>query len=225
LLQAIHQTAPISLKTKARLWLKRRMWPGTNWVSRDKSKVVQHFLTGTPESPVRTLDCGCGNAYFSYEAAIRHSTCLGITIHDWERQNCEEMRDYLGLSEDQIEFRSTRLDALAADPSQRGQFDQVLLLDVIEHIKDAHATFRQIHDLLDDNGLVYVSTPDRDWQATPTTSESPGSRTAGTSGTAILSSSSKPSSNNPASSRSTASGSERLARPSSRGSSTSCSAR
>ncbi len=166
MLQAIHQPqpAPLSIKSRARLWVKRLIWPGTNWVSRDKSQVVQHFLTGTPEAPVRTLDCGCGNAYFSYEAAIRHSTCLGITIHEWERQNCEEMRDYLGMSEDQIEFRSVRLDALAADPAEQGQFDQVLLLDVIEHILDARATFRQIHDLLDDDGLVYISTPDRDWQ-------------------------------------------------------------
>ncbi len=164
MLQAIHPTSH-SLKARARLWLKRLMWPGSNWVSRDKSRVVRHFLTGTPETPVRTLDCGCGNAYFAHEAVIRHSHCLGITIHDWERRNCEEMRDYLGISEDRMEFRSARLDELADEPAHRGQFDQVLLLDVIEHIMDARATFRQIHGLLDEDGFVYVTTPDRDWQA------------------------------------------------------------
>jgi SAM-dependent methyltransferase len=165
-LQAI-QPAPVSLswKDRARLGLKRLMWPGTNWVSRDKSQVVRHFLAGTPEAPVRTLDCGCGNAYFAHEAAIRHSTCLGITIHEWERENCEEMRDYLGIPESRMKFRTVRLDDLAADPRYRGQFDQVLLLDVIEHIMDARATFRQIHGLLDEDGFVYVTTPDRDWQA------------------------------------------------------------
>ncbi len=160
MLQAIRPTP-----SSARLLLKRLMWPGTNWVSRDKAKVVDLFLTGTPEAPVRTLDCGCGNAYFSHQAVLRGSNCLGITIHDWERQNCEEMRDHLGIPESKMQFRSARLDELAADPAHRGQFDQVLLLDVIEHIMDARATFRQIHGLLDDDGFVYVTTPDRDWQA------------------------------------------------------------
>ena len=151
--------------SKVRLLVKKWMWPGTNWVSRDKSQVVRHFLTGTPEAPVRTLDCGCGNAYFAHEAVLKHGTCLGITIHEWERHNCEEMRDYLGVAESKMSFRAVRLDRLAAEPDQKGQFDQVLLLDVIEHILDAHATFEQIHNLLDEDGFVYITTPDRDWQA------------------------------------------------------------
>src|SRR4051794_35452555 len=127
----------------ALLRLKLWMFPGTNWVSRDKSRVVKMFLTGTADQPVRTLDCGCGNAYFSLEAVRRGARCLGITIHDWERQNCEEMRDFLGVDDEALEFRVNHLSELAADPAARGRFDQVLLLDVIEHIMDARETFRQ----------------------------------------------------------------------------------
>jgi SAM-dependent methyltransferase len=140
------------------------MWPGTNWVSRDKSRLVNHLLVGTPERPVRTLDCGCGNAYFAHEAVRRGGNCLGITIHEWERHNCEEMRVFLGIPEDRMEFRTERLDELARDPANHRRFDQVLLLDVIEHIMDAHAALRQIHVLLDEDGFVYLTTPDRDWQ-------------------------------------------------------------
>jgi len=61
------------------------MFPGTNWVSRDKARVVKMFLNGTADRPVRTLDCGCGNAYFALQAVRRGARCLGITIHDWER--------------------------------------------------------------------------------------------------------------------------------------------
>src|SRR4051794_3463158 len=129
--------------SKARLLLKSWMFPGTNWVSRDKSRVVKMFLEGTADRPVRTLDCGCGNAYFSLEAVRRGGRCLGITIHDWERQNCEEMRDFLGVDDEALEFRVNHLSELAADPAARGRFDQVLLLDVIEHIMDARETFRQ----------------------------------------------------------------------------------
>jgi 2-polyprenyl-3-methyl-5-hydroxy-6-metoxy-1,4-benzoquinol methylase len=158
-------TENLSSAACARLWLKYWMFPGTNWVSRDKSKVVKMFLTGTGDRPVRTLDCGCGNAYFSHQAVLRGAQCLGITIHEWEKQNCEELRAFLGLSDNQLSFRLGSLDNLAADPAQHGQFDQVLLLDVIEHIMDAQKALRHIHDLLDDDGFVYITTPNRDWQA------------------------------------------------------------
>ena len=153
-----------STPSSARLSLKKLLWPGTNWVSRDKAPLARMFLTGTPDRPVRTLDCGCGNAFFTWEAVRRGGRCLGITIHDWERQNCEQMRDHLGVPDDRMEFRVATLAQLADDGLNAGQFDQVLLLDVIEHILDAPGTLRQIHRLLDDDGFVYVSTPDRDWQ-------------------------------------------------------------
>ena len=157
-------TENLSATKRARLWLKYLMFPGTNWVSRDKSKVCRMFLTGTAEKPVRTLDCGCGNAYFSNEAVKRGAECLGITIHDWEKHHCEEIRSFLGLTEKQLAFRRASLETLTDDPSQHGRYDQVILLDVIEHILDAPKALRQIHDLLDQDGLVYITTPDRDWQ-------------------------------------------------------------
>jgi 2-polyprenyl-3-methyl-5-hydroxy-6-metoxy-1,4-benzoquinol methylase len=157
-------TQNLSLAKRARLLVKFAMYPGTNWVSREKAHVVRMFLTGTPEKPVRTLDCGCGNAYFSYHAVKRFSRCTGITIHEWEKHNCEEMRAFLGVSPGDLEFRVTNLAALADEPSERERYDQVLLLDVIEHILDAGAALRQIHTLLADDGLVYITTPNRDWQ-------------------------------------------------------------
>src|SRR3954470_11911966 len=123
--------------SRARLLLKKWMFPGTNWVSRDKARLVKMLLNGTPDRPVRTLDCGCGNAYFAHQAVLRGARCLGITIHDWERAHCEEMRDYLGISEERLEFRTASLADLAADPAHHATYDQVLLLDVIEHILDA----------------------------------------------------------------------------------------
>ena len=159
-----HHTQEVSTARRLRLSIKYLMYPGTNWISRDKSKVVRMFLTGTSERPIRTLDCGCGNAYFAHQAIRRHARCMGITIHPWEKHNCEEMRSFLGLNESQLELRVANLEHLAADPSQHDRFDQVLLLDVIEHILDAPAALRQIHALTAEDGLVYITTPDRDWQ-------------------------------------------------------------
>jgi len=152
-------------RSSPRLLLKWLMYPGTNWVSRDKSRLVKMLLQGSPDQPIRTLDCGCGNAYFAHQAVLRGGRVLGITIHPWEKRNCEEMRDYLGVPEELMQFQVSSLADLAHDPKYHGQFDQVLLLDVIEHIFDARATLLQIHDLLDRDGFVYITTPCRDWQA------------------------------------------------------------
>ena len=121
----------LDLASRLRLTLKYWLWPGINWVSRDKARVVSMLQRGTAEAPIRTLDCGCGNAYFAYEAVKRGATCLGITIHDWERRSCEEMAAFLGEAGEAMKFRVQRLDELARVPEFRGSFDQVLLFDVI----------------------------------------------------------------------------------------------
>lgn len=149
---------------RLRLGLKRLMWPGTNWVSRDKARVVAMLQRGTSDRPIRTLDCGCGNAFFTHQAALRDSTCLGITIHDWERQSCEEMRTYLDVPESIMQFRTCTLEQLSREADQRGRFDQVLLFDVLEHIRDDRRCLEQVHSLLNEDGLVYITVPNRDWQ-------------------------------------------------------------
>lgn len=152
-------------KSRIRLFIKFIMYPGSNWASCDKSAFIRTLLTGSKEKPIRTLDCGCGNAYFSYQAYRRGSICVGITIHDWERRRCEEMRDYLRISPERMRFTVSPLADFAADPTKHGQFDQVLFLDVIEHILDDASALQQIHRLLADDGFVYISTPNRNWQS------------------------------------------------------------
>ncbi len=155
-----------SLRTSIspRLLIKRLMYPGTNWISRDKSRLVKTLLFGSDDKRLQTLDCGCGNAYFTFSAFRRGSDCMGITIHDWERRSCEEMREYLGIPADRVAFSVTRLSDFAADRKQRGRFDQILLLDVIEHILDDGAALRQLSELMADDGFIFITTPDRDWQ-------------------------------------------------------------
>jgi hypothetical protein len=81
------------------------------------------FLRGSDDRPIQTLDCGCGNAYFFDQALRRGSRCLGITIHEWEKHDCEEMRTFLGHAHEQLEFRLARLETLAADPRGQQRFD------------------------------------------------------------------------------------------------------
>ena len=90
--------------------------------------------------------------------------CIDITIYDREQRDCEEMRDYLGIAADRMYDNVSRDQDFVADLAQHGQFDQVLLLDVIEHILDDGAALRKIYRLKADDGFIYITTRDRDWQ-------------------------------------------------------------
>ncbi len=74
------------------------------------------------------------------------------------------MRSFLGVSPSELGFAVADLESLSASTALHGQFDQVLLLDVIEHILDAPRALRQIHALAAEDGLLYITTPNRDWQ-------------------------------------------------------------
>ena len=149
---------------RAKLLVKRWMWPGANWVSRERAVIVRSFRRGTQDHLLDTLDCGCGNGFFTYHAAIRGSRCLGITVHEWERASCDEMRRYLRIPESHMRFQVSTLGELWKKVEYRNFFDQVLLLEVLEHILDAGAALRQIRDLMKEDGLLFVSTPNRDCQ-------------------------------------------------------------
>lgn len=152
------------LRNYLKLQLKFFLWPGFNWVSRDKSKLVNLFLEGQAQKPIRTLDIGCGNAFFSYQASLRNSYCLGITIHEWESARCNDMREYLSIPTSQLEFRATSIQKLSQDTDLQESFDQVIMLDVLEHIRDDRGTLQKIYHLLNDNGFVFIAVPSRDFE-------------------------------------------------------------
>lgn len=141
-----------------RLRLKYLLWPGIQIATREKAKVRHLFLsTKDYNSDIHTLDVGCGNGYFTIEAARRGTFALGITLHEDERSKCEEMKVFLGMNN--VEFLTCSLQNLNS-----GKFDQVLMLDVLEHIKDDRAALRKAHDLLSDDGYIFISVPNRDFE-------------------------------------------------------------
>ena len=140
------------------------MFPGTNWVSRDKSRVVQDVPDGTPEQPVRTLDCGCGNAYFSHQAVARVHAAWG------SRSTTGRSRTARRCARSSASPTSSWSSAWGASTSWPPTGPARPLRPGAAARRDrAHhgraGCFRQIHDLLDEDGFVYITTPDRDWQA------------------------------------------------------------
>ena len=205
-------TQNLSLAKRARLLVKYAMYPGTNWVSREKAHVVRMFLQGTPEQPIRTLDCGCGNAYFSYQAVKRHSRCTGITIHEWEKHNCEEMRSFLGVSPSDLEFRVTNLAALADDPAERENTTRCSCSTSSSTSWTPARRCGRSTRCWRKTDWFTSPRPTATGKATRAGFASPGTKTAGMSATATRSSSSSHFSKKTASSRSTDCGSARSAR-------------
>ena len=113
-------TENLSLAARARLLVKYAMYPGTNWVSREKAHVVRMFLQGTPERPIQTLDCGCGNAFFS---RIRPSSGTHVARESRSTSGrsatARRCGPFWGSRPVELEFRATNLATLADDPAER----------------------------------------------------------------------------------------------------------
>ena len=70
-----------------------------------------------------------------------------------------------------IEVRTTTLARLSAMPEGEGAFDVLILVGVLEHIRDLSTAMQQIRRVLAPNGIVYVEVPDAltftEWQNAP----------------------------------------------------------
>lgn len=131
-------------------FLKHLLGPGIDIGSREKSRVTRLFIEG------RTLDVGCGNGYYTRQASLKGPT-VGLTIHPEELVKCEVMRDYL-RSKERV------LCCKFQDFTDSLGFDQILMLDILEHIKDDRAALKHAHELLNEDGYLFISVPNRDFE-------------------------------------------------------------
>jgi SAM-dependent methyltransferase len=115
-------------------WLRRHMTPG----------------------PIRTLDAGCGNGAFSFAAARRGNRVVGLTFSDDEVRKCTRRAALLGLPN--AEFRPFDLRKLD-EAGDLGTFDQVIALEVIEHILNDAKFVADLAARLNPGGRLLLSTP------------------------------------------------------------------
>lgn len=143
-----------------RLRLKIALGIGLDVGSRDKARLTRLFLVSGPEGEgIRTLDVGCGNGYFSRKAARSSTTVVATTMLEGEHTKAKELFSALDLHN--VDLRLTRLDDLE-EPAE--SFDQVLLLDVLEHIRDDRGALSQIHGLLRKDRYLFLTFPNRDFE-------------------------------------------------------------
>jgi SAM-dependent methyltransferase len=113
-------------------------------------KVLSHLLRYGPVKG-RLLELGCAYGFFLLEAQ-GHFKCTGVEISAAAAASCRSRG---------LEVSGEALDS--AFVRDRGPYEVVVMLDVIEHLTDPAATLSQLRDLLSDRGLLMITTGD--WQS------------------------------------------------------------
>lgn len=115
-----------------------------------------HLLPG----PLRTLDAGCGSGAFTMYASRIGNEAVGVDINDEDIRKAEVRARLLGLSD--VEFVRGDLQNLGEVTDALGQFDQVICMEVIEHIEDDRRVVADLASLLRPGGRLLITTPSQD---------------------------------------------------------------
>jgi SAM-dependent methyltransferase len=108
----------------------------------------------------RTLDAGAGNGGFALLAASRGNTVLGLSFDDHDMRQARRRATLSGVNG--VSFRVGDLRELEQFSEELGTFDQILCLEVIEHLNDDELLIRRLARLLRPGGRLLISTPSND---------------------------------------------------------------
>lgn len=124
--------------------------PGAPRVTPDQARVLE-ALSRLAGGRGRLLDVGCFEGRFLWAARAS----------GWETSGTEISPAAVAFARDEWGL-DVRLGALGDVSFRDGEFDAVVLLDVVEHLPDPRRTLEEVHRVLRDGGVVYVWTPNFD---------------------------------------------------------------
>jgi SAM-dependent methyltransferase len=108
----------------------------------------------------RTLDAGAGNGGFALMAASIGNEVLGLSFSSEEVRAARARAAIAGIRE--ASFRIGDLRELETFADELGTFDQMLCLEVIEHLNDDALLVQRLARLLRPGGRLILSTPAAD---------------------------------------------------------------
>ena len=106
------------------------------------------------DGPVRTLDAGCGSGTFTMLAASKGNDALGVTDSEVD---CAKARGRAALLNSSAQFAT--LDLREIDKHSLESFDQIILIECIEHIINDRKLVTDLAALLKPGGRLILTTP------------------------------------------------------------------
>lgn len=130
--------------------LKRLLFPGLDLHTRSRYRWLPPlFVSG----PIETLDVGFGNGAFSLAAADKGNRVTAISL---DHGQVDKAESYFESRREQITFIC--LNAYKLRDLGR-QFDQIICLETLEHIRDDQGMIRLFGDLLRPGGILQLCCP------------------------------------------------------------------
>jgi 2-polyprenyl-3-methyl-5-hydroxy-6-metoxy-1,4-benzoquinol methylase len=121
----------------------------------DRWRFVRRVLR---RGPVRTLDAGAGNGAFTmYARRQGNEDVIGLNFND--EANASAIRRAKILGVEGVDFRGVDLRELDRVAPELGQFDQVICLETIEHIKDSAKLIRDLASVMRPGAQLILTTP------------------------------------------------------------------
>jgi 2-polyprenyl-6-hydroxyphenyl methylase/3-demethylubiquinone-9 3-methyltransferase len=101
------------------------------------------------------LEVGCGGGRYTSVLGYTGNNITGIDFNEGLLKEARQRIDELGFKNVQLHYA----DAYQYLKHNRGKFDIVLALDVIEHMRDPQEFCRLAHDSLSDKGVLGIIVP------------------------------------------------------------------
>ena len=114
------------------------------------SKITRLFVRGK----VRTLEIGTGGGPFSIELLERENI---LTIVEINENTAQKTRDKI-----KSYFPDASVEIIVGHANKvqiRGPYHQVILLEVLEHVKEDRLLLKRLSDVLEQGGRLLISTP------------------------------------------------------------------
>ena len=108
-----------------------------------------------PKENSNLLDIGCGNGWAIFLAAQKGYKSTGLDYSEEEIKKLKEKSELLNLPVNSVVCDARQLDKFKVEK----KFDVIINFENIEHIIDDQKLINDISNLLNKNGLLYLTTP------------------------------------------------------------------
>lgn len=118
--------------------------------------ITSEVLPNLPKGS-RVLDVGCGSGYFTHFLLSRGCTAIGVDL------SREMIKQAEALNHKFVAVSQAKFKVLAAEDLSpaMGKFDLIICLSAIEYVKDDKQLLGMFSALLNPNGMLLVSVPNR----------------------------------------------------------------